>query len=112
MAATKVTLINTTTQQALRTLNGTTITLSKDGSALNVRADVSGTVGSVAFFIDGQLVKTENYAPYALAGDRDGVYLKWTPAVGSHTLRVVPYKSANRTGSIGTALETTFKVVR
>jgi hypothetical protein len=112
MAATKVTLINTATQQALRTLNGTTITLSKDGSALNVRADVSGTVGSVAFFLNGQLVKTENYAPYALAGDKDGVYLKWTPAVGSHTLRVVPYQSANRAGSIGTALETTFKVVK
>jgi hypothetical protein len=110
MAVTKLTLINTTKQTALRTLNGTTITLSQDGTALNVKADVSGTVGSVAFILDGKLVHTENFAPWALGGDKDGVYLKWTPPVGSHTLRVVPYQSANRGGAIGTAMETTFTV--
>ena len=111
MAVTQLTLIKTTTQTALRTLtNGGTITLSIDGSALNVRATVSGTVGSVAFFLDGNLVRTENVAPYALGGDTNGVYHKWTPAVGSHTLRVVPYSSANRSGSVGTAMETTFTV--
>lgn len=110
MAVTKLTLINTTKQTALRTLNGTTIDLSQDGSALNVRADVSGAVGSVAFILDGKLIHTENYAPWALGGDRDGVFLKWTPATGSHTLRVVPYSASNRGGSIGTAMETTFKV--
>jgi hypothetical protein len=111
MAVSKLTLINASKQTALRGLvNGSTITLSIDGSALNVRADVSGTVGSVAFLLDGKLVRTENSAVYALAGDNNGVYLKWTPTVGSHTLRAVPYSADNRGGSIGTAYETSFTV--
>jgi hypothetical protein len=111
MAVTSLTLINTAKQTALRTLtNGSTITLSVDGTALNVKANVSGTVGSVAFFLDGKLYHTENSAPFALGGDNAGVYLKWTPTVGGHTLRVVPYQLANRGGTMGTALETTFTV--
>ena len=110
MTVSKLTLINATTQSALRTLNGTTIDLSQEGTGLNVKADVTGTVGSVAFFLNGKLIHTENWPVWALGGDRDGVYLKWTPPLGSHTLRVVPYKSANRGGSIGTAMETTFTV--
>jgi hypothetical protein len=67
-------------------------------------------VGSVAFILNGKLIHTENWPVWAIAGDKDGVYYKWTPPVGSYTLRVVPYQSANRGGSIGTAMETTFKV--
>jgi hypothetical protein len=105
-------LINTTTQKVLRTLTtGGTINLATDGSALNVRADVSGTVGSVDFVLNGQSVHAENYAPFALAGDTDGVFLKWTPALGTHTLRVVPYQYKDRKGSIGTVTEVKFSVV-
>lgn len=111
MTVSKLNLINATKQTVLRSLtNGSTITLSVDGSALNVRADVTGTVGSVAFILDGKLVRTENGAPFALAGDNGGVYLKWTPTVGSHTLRAVPYSSDDRAGSIGTAYEVGFTV--
>src|SRR5215204_108685 len=80
-AVSQLVLINTSTQKALRTLTtGSTINLAVDGSALNVRADVSGTVGSVAFTLNGALVQTENSAPYALEGDYSGVFIKWTPA--------------------------------
>jgi hypothetical protein len=111
LAVTKFSLINASKQTTLRSLsNGSTIDLSTDGSALNVRADVSGTVGSVAFLLDGKLVRTENSAVYALAGDNSGVYLKWTPSVGSHTLSAIPYSADNRGGSMGPAYTTTFTV--
>ena len=68
-AVSKLVLINTSTQQALRTLTtGSTINFATDGSALNVRADVTGTVGSIAFTLVGKLIQTENYAPFALDG--------------------------------------------
>ena len=84
IAVTKVTLVKSNMKTDLRTLaTGGTITLSQDGTSLNLRASVDGSVGSVAFFLDGKLVRTENVAPFALAGDTDGTYHKWTPQVGT-----------------------------
>jgi hypothetical protein len=61
-------LIDASTQQDLRTLaDGATIDLSVDGSALNVRANISGAAASVVFVLDGAKVGTENMGPYALA---------------------------------------------
>ncbi|MDH3262334.1 MAG: hypothetical protein OEM84_15425, partial [Acidimicrobiia bacterium] len=58
---------------------------------LNVRANtVPADVGSVQFFLDGVLVRTEGVAPYALAGDSSGDYRPWTPLLGEHTLTAVP----------------------
>ncbi|HYP18032.1 MAG TPA: hypothetical protein VEQ65_12545 [Opitutus sp.] len=109
---TKLTLVNATTQRDIRVLSpGDTIVLSTDGSALNVRADVSGTVGSVAFHYDGSLVQTENIAPYAFRADDDGVYRKWTPTAGSHKIRATPYTAADRKGTVGTAFELAITVV-
>jgi hypothetical protein len=110
-SVTGLTLVNAATQLDERTLvDGTVISLATDGVQLNVRADVGGTVGSVAFYLDGTLVRTESAAPYALAGDDAGVYRSWTPAVGAHTLRVVPYSGTSRTGTAGAALQVGFTV--
>jgi hypothetical protein len=111
LAVSKLILVDTDTQKVLRELTGgSTINLAVDGSALNVRADVTGTVGSVGFFLNGKLFHTENGAPFALRGDHNGMLIKWTPAIGSYTLRVVPYASQNLKGSGGKALEIKFKV--
>jgi hypothetical protein len=110
-AVSKLTLVNTNTQQVIRYLPASsTINLAVDGTALNVRADVSGSVGSVAFILDGKLYRTENYVPFALGGDSYGGLDKWTPALGSHTLRAVPYQFKDRTGSVGTVLAVAFEV--
>lgn len=79
---------------------------------LNVRANtLPATVGSVRFGLDGNPnVRTENVAPYALAGDNDGDYLSWTPAVGPHTLTATAYTQANAGGTAGLPLEITFIV--
>ena len=110
LAVARVVLVDAVTQTDLRNLNNGVITLSSDGVALNIRADTTVTAGSVAFILNGKLFSTENFAAYAMAGDDAGVYRKWRPPVGNHTLRVVPYSGANRTGSAGTALDITFSV--
>lgn len=108
---TQLTLINASTEKDLRALtNGSTITLGMDGKSLNVRATASGTVGSVAFILDGKTVRTENVGPYTLAGDSNGNYYAWCPSAGSHTLKVVPYSGKDRTGTAGTALQVSFTV--
>jgi hypothetical protein len=111
-AVSKLTLINTTTQQDVRQIvDGSTISLLTDGTALNIRADVSGSVGCVAFFLDGVFVRNENVAPYSFATDTSGVYKKWTPSLGTHTIQAVPYQSANRGGAVGVSLQVTVTVI-
>lgn len=112
-AVTRLALINASTDADLRTLaNGDVVRLSSDGLALNVRADVSGTVGSVRFVLDGRVLRSENVAPFALAGDNAGDYGAWTPTTGSHVLRVEPYELGSLGGAAGQPLEISFTVVQ
>jgi hypothetical protein len=80
---------------------------------LNIRAVTNpATVGSVVFAYDGNAAyRTENGAPYALAGDTAGDYAAWTPAVGNHSVGATPYTAAGGTGSAGAALLATFTVI-
>jgi dipeptidyl aminopeptidase/acylaminoacyl peptidase len=78
---------------------------------LSIRANTAPTkVGSVQFTLDGQLIKTENTAPYAIAGDRNSGadYRAWTPALGNHTLTVTPYSGRNASGTAGASLTINF----
>ena len=78
-----------------------------------MRADTAAPVGSVRFTLDGKDYRTENVAPYALAGDgnsgRD--YYAWTPALGRHTLTATPFAGARAAGAKKAALTVTFTVV-
>ena len=78
-----------------------------------MRANVSGSpIASVRFAYDGNSnYRTENAAPYALAGDTSGDYNAWTPSVGSQSLSATPYSSTGATGTAGTPLTITFTVV-
>lgn len=80
---------------------------------LNIRANTNpSVVGSVRFALDGNSnFRTENVAPYALAGDNSGDYLPWTPPLGGHTLTATPFTEANAGGSAGTPLTIAFTVV-
>jgi hypothetical protein len=80
---------------------------------LNVRANVNAApIGSVRFAYDGNsTARTENSAPYALAGDTSGDYNAWTPTVGSHSLGATPYAGTGATGAAGTPLTITFTVI-
>lgn len=105
-------LVNTETGAILRNLtNGSVIDLVKDGTKLTVQAQVSGTVESVKFVLDGTTA-VDNAPPYALAGnDSSGAFNPATLTVGSHTLKTTPYSSDYAGGRAGQSLQLTISVV-
>ena len=107
-----LTLVNAATDQDIRPLvNGDVVNLAVTGTSLNIRANVSGSVGSVRFGLDGNTnFRTESTAPYALAGDSSGNYEAWTPALGSHSLTATPYSASGATGTVGIPLSIGFTV--
>ena len=107
-----LTLVNAATDRDIGPLaNGDVINLSVTGSHLNIRANTSGSVGSVRFALDGNTnFRTESAAPYALMGDSSGDYASWTPALGSHSLTVAPYSASEGSGTVGILLSIDFTV--
>jgi len=97
------TLIDASTNAAIRPLgDGDTVNLGADGAQLSIRADVSGSPGSVTFALSGATAntQTENAAPYALDGDSSGDYNAWTPNLGAHTLTATAYSGSNAAGAL------------
>jgi hypothetical protein len=117
-AVASLTLLNADTNQPVAGFdpipNGATLNLATLPTRnLNIRANTSpATVGSVRFGLDGNpSFRTENLAPYALAGDNmAGDYYAWTPANGSHTLTVTAYTGSSATGTAGAPLVLAFTV--
>jgi hypothetical protein len=111
---TSFTLVNSATDNDIQTLsNGNILNLATlPGRKLNIRANTSGTVGSVVFNLSGKQTKkrTEASAPFSLFGDVNGDYKDWTPLTGSYTLKATPYSTTNGTGTAGTALTVNFTV--
>jgi hypothetical protein len=101
----KIIVINANTQQKVDSFYHDTYTV--DFAALGTQnlnlvvTTVPQSVGSVVFTLDGSLFRIENVAPYALAGDANGTYNPWTPAVGTHTLSITPYAQPNGQGIAG-----------
>ncbi len=114
-AVTGFTLVNADTDLDIGPLaDGATINLAQTGHHLSVRAEVSGTVESVRFGLDGNAnTRTENSPPYALAGDgNEGTdYYPWSPSLGAHTLAATPYPLDNAGGTAGAALAVAFTVI-
>ncbi|WP_442485363.1 malectin domain-containing carbohydrate-binding protein [Aeoliella sp. SH292] len=116
-AVTSLTLINANTDLPIpgytSILPGSTINLALlPTTAINVRANVSGSVGSVRFGYDGNTnLITESTAPYAMFGDSNGNFYVGSLSVGSHTITATPFSGANATGSAGLALSVSFTVI-
>ncbi|MDZ7848269.1 MAG: hypothetical protein U5L96_16765 [Owenweeksia sp.] len=72
----------------------------------SIRANVchQPSVGSVQFFVDGNLIQTENKVPYAMQGDKGGNYSPWNPIAGSYQVTVTPYSNSNGSGATGVAI--------
>ena len=116
-AVVSITLINADTDQPIAGFdplpNGSTLNLATLPTRnLNLRANVTGTVGSVRFAFDANPnFRTENSSPFTLAGDSNGDYAAWTPALGQHTATATPYSMSNAGGPAGTAHQVQFTVV-
>ena len=108
-----LTLVNADTDADISPLSdGATLDLAALGESLSVRADVSVSFASVTFTLDGALIKTENVAPYAIAGDSpQGDYNPWTPALGSRQLTVRAHSAAGGSGSVVAEKSVSFEVV-
>ena len=77
---------------------------------INVRANVSGKPGSVRFVVPEEKVnRVESKAPYSLAGDIYGRFLRWTAKPGTYTLTAVPYESSSGRGTRGDHLQVKVK---
>ncbi|HUE82956.1 MAG TPA: hypothetical protein VMM84_12655 [Pyrinomonadaceae bacterium] len=95
----------------LNITNGMTINLSSlPTRSLSINVIPSTPVGSVKIVFNGQ-VRTENVAPYSLAGDTDGNYTAANLGVGSHSLTVTPYSGFDLTGSAGASQTLNFTIV-
>ena len=106
-----LTLVNAGTGQDVGQLtDGETVDLGAIGSKLNVRAELAGLVGGVAFSLDGVPVHTETSGPFTLAGDSKGHYNTWTPATGAHTLVATPLGGRRDDGPPGDPLTVQFTV--
>lgn len=97
---TRLVLVNAQTNEDITDLeDGLNINLNETGSSLNVRAEVSGAVGSIQFRLDAVVnFRVENVAPYAMAGDTNGDYKSWTPTLGSHAITATAFAGTGATG--------------
>ncbi|MGB3585620.1 MAG: malectin domain-containing carbohydrate-binding protein, partial [Tunicatimonas sp.] len=113
-SVTSFTLINATTDVEIGQLSeGDIINLWElNGDALNVNANTNpSTVGSVKFILQGTPFRTENVAPYALAGNSGTNYADWRPIPGEYVLEAIPYAQSKGQGTAGTSLTVNFTVV-
>lgn len=77
--------------------NGSTFTVAQLGSSYNLEAGTSGTIGSVKYTITGPTPTSniENATPYNSPGTGSGA---WTGSVGSYSVNLKTYSSADGTG--------------
>lgn len=95
------TLINAETDADIKTIvDNDAFDIAETGSQLNIRANTTGTIGSIKFLLDGATQYIENVAPYAMVGDDAGNYKIWTPSLGAHTLTGTAYAESGAKGAV------------
>lgn len=96
------TLVNADTDEDIKTLVDGDVIGKSETENINVRFNPAEPPGSVRFILNGSNVRTENAAPYSLAGDASGNYNPWTGASsGSYTLTATPYSGSGAGGTAG-----------
>ncbi|MBO9699031.1 MAG: T9SS type A sorting domain-containing protein [Sporocytophaga sp.] len=78
------------------------------GGNINIRYNASTTIGSVILKVNDVPRRTENTAPYALAGDNNGDYSPWTATPGQYKVTGVTYSGSGGTGTQGTTTSVNF----
>ncbi|MDZ7849106.1 MAG: hypothetical protein U5L96_21625 [Owenweeksia sp.] len=109
-----LTLVNADSNTDIGSLTpGDTLNLATMPSTnLNVRANTTGSVGSVEFgYNNNSSYQVESQLPYALEGDSNGDYDNWTPGTGQHSISATPYENSNKGGLEGTPYQLNFVVI-
>ncbi len=79
-------------------------------SSISIVANVSRKAGSVAFYLDGELVRIDNYKEYSITGNKKDIF-EFNPTLGTHTLTAIPYSKKDGEGDEGIPLTITFTVI-
>jgi hypothetical protein len=107
------TLINAITDQPMFALSeGMIIDLAQlETAQVNVRANINGTVGSIAFDFDGTTNKRiDSVVPYALFSETSGDYKSVVLGLGKHTLTGRAFTGSSGGGSVLNSLTLHFQV--
>jgi|GEM_PF-3114893 len=81
--------------------DGDIININEVGWNLNIVASTELSAGSIQFDLDDDInFRTENQAPFAMAGNYGSNYLNWNPENTSYTVAATAYSGQNRTGEI------------
>lgn len=93
-------------------VDGAVLDLTALPPELSVRADVSGSVGSVEFQLSGaeSHSQVESAAPYALFGDSGGDYNPWSPSLGTYDLVARSFTGSGGSGTAGVDFGISFSV--
>ncbi len=86
-------------------LNLNTLTFEVLGNSAMKSVKMEFTSGSLQ-----KIVRTESWAPYAMAGDANGVFNPTAHALGAQTFRATPYAEANASGAAGSAFSVQFTI--
>lgn len=80
---------------------------------LTLRANVSGSPGSVRFALNGNAAySTENAAPCSLGGDTNGNFNAWNLALGVHRVTATPWSGSAASGVADAGQSISFTLVR
>jgi len=102
-------LINAQTDVSVGEIaEGSSFNTTDIGSQLNIRANTSGSIGSVKFWLDGAEQKTEGAAPYAMFGDESGDFLGGAISIGNHEVKATAFSGAGAAGEVLSTLSVTF----
>jgi len=100
-------LVDTETNLDLQSLeSGDTIFLDTAGTDLSIRVEPSHPIDSIEFLFDGNFVKNESTAPYAINGDNPvGNYKRYgkLSKVGPHNVTVIAFKGQVAVASTSTS---------
>lgn len=114
VSVTSLQLWDTSAQKLVKTLtSGETLDLSKLPSNLSIVAQTSSSAKSVKFGLDSNSsYRTENSAPWAIAGDTSGKVVKWSLPTGSHTIKATAYTKTGATGTASSVKSITLNITK
>ena len=75
-----------------------------------IKAETTGTIGSVRWMLDGNIVATENFAPYAIGGDVNGNLAPFAFSQGAHVVTAIAYSGTNGSGTVLGTITRSFTV--
>ncbi len=105
-------LVDTENDVDIRPLvDGDIIDIGELGDTVSVVAIANDVTESVRFFVNGRNHRTEQFVPYAIAGDIEGDYGHWKPKPDVYEIEAVPFSEDRAAGITGIAQTITITVV-